>query len=71
MQELNNEKELDYRTTFEQILSGEYKRIHVTGWDEAMQIEEKEPLLLLRIDQFQTYWDNKYFCTTTKDGKLP
>jgi len=69
--EIQHEKELDYRTTFERILSGRYEKIHVTGWDEVEEIQRKEPLLLIRYDQWQTYFDNKYHCTTTKDNKLP
>ena len=69
--EIQHEKELDYRTTFERILSGRFEKIHVTGWDEVEEIQRKEPLLLIRYDQWQTYFDNKYNCTTTKDNKLP
>ena len=69
--EIQHEKELDYRTTFERILSGRFEKIHVTGWDEVEEIQRKEPLLLIRYDQWQTYFDNKYHCTTTKDKKLP
>ncbi|MDC3343776.1 hypothetical protein OAW22_06040 [Pseudomonadales bacterium] len=69
--EIQHEKELDYRTTFERILSGRFEKIHVTGWDEVEEIQRKEPLLLIRYDQWQTYFDNKYHCTTTKDNKLP
>jgi hypothetical protein len=69
--EIQHEKELDYRTTFERILSGRFEKIHVTGWDEVEEIQRKEPLLLIRSDQWQTYFDNKYHCTTTKDNKLP
>jgi len=69
--EIQHEKELDYRTTFELILSGRFEKIHVTGWDEVEEIQRKEPLLLIRYDQWQTYFDNKYHCTTTKDNKLP
>ena len=68
--EIQHEKELDYRTTFERILSGRFEKIHVTGWDEVEEIQRKEPLLLIRYDQWQTYFDNKYHCTTTKDNKL-
>jgi len=69
--EIQHEKELDYRTTFERILSGRFEKIHVTGWDEVEEIQRKKPLLLIRYDQWQTYFDNKYHCTTTKDNKLP
>jgi len=69
--EIQHEKELDYRTTFERILSGRFEKIHVTGWDDVEEIQRKEPLLLIRYDQWQTYFDNKYHCTTTKDNKLP
>jgi hypothetical protein len=69
--EIQHEKELDYRTTFERILSGRFEKIHVTGWDEVEEIQRKEPLLLIRYDQWQTYFENKYHCTTTKDNKLP
>ena len=69
--EIQHEKELDYRNTFEQILSGRFEKIHVTGWDEVEEIQRKEPLLLIRYDQWQTYFENKYHCTTTKDNKLP
>ncbi len=69
--EIQHDKELDYRTTFERILSGRFEKIHVTGWDEVEEIQRKEPLLLIRYDQWQTYFDNKYHCTTTKDNKLP
>ena len=51
--EIQHEKELDYRTTFERILSGRFEKIHVTGWDEVEEIQRKEPLLLIRYDQWQ------------------
>ena len=44
--EIQHEKELDYRTTFERILSGRYEKIHVTGWDEVDEIEKKNPFAL-------------------------
>ena len=69
--EETEDKKLDTRTDLEDILSGRWTPIHVTGWDEAMELEAKEPLILLRIEDFQKYWDNKYFCTTTTDGLLP
>jgi hypothetical protein len=71
MQGTNNEKQLDNRTYLEQILSGKYEKIHVSGWDEAEAIEEKEPFRLVRYDQWQTYFNNKYHCTTTQDNRLP
>ena len=71
MQGTNNEKQLDNRASLEQILSGKYEKIHVSGWDEVDQIERQEPLRIIRYDQWQTYFDNKYHCTTTKDNKLP
>jgi len=69
--EIQHEKKLDNRTTLERILSGQYEKISVTGWDEVEEIQRKEPLLLIRYDQWQTYFGNKYHCTTTKDNKLP
>jgi len=69
--EIQHEKKLDNRTNLERILSGRYEKIHVTGWDEVDEIEKKEPLRLIRYDQWQKYFDNKYHCTTTQDKKLP
>ena len=70
-QEKNYEKELDNRTHINIILSGKCQKIHVTGWDEVEEIEKDEPIRFLKIDEWETYWENKYFCTTTRDGKLP
>ena len=70
-QEKIYEKELDYGTDYENILSGRCEKIYVTGWDEVEEIEKNEPLRFLRIDEWESYWENKYFCTTSWDGKLP
>ena len=40
-------------------------------WDEVEEIEKNEPLRFLRIDEWESYWENKYFCTTSWGGKLP
>jgi len=70
-QELHYEKELDNRTNIINILSGRCEKIHVSGWDEVEEIEKDEPIRFLTIDEWEIYWENKYFCTTTSNGKLP
>ena len=70
-QEINYEKELDNRTYINNIISGRCEKIYVSGWDEVEEIEKDEPLRFLRIDEWESYWENKYFCTSTWDGKLP
>jgi hypothetical protein len=71
MEQKNYEKELDNRTNTINILSGRCKRIHVSGWDEVEEIEKDEPIRFLKIEEWESYWNNKYFCTTTANGKLP
>ena len=71
MEQIKYEKELDNRTNTIDILSGRCKKIYVSGWDEVEEIEKDEPIRFLRIDEWESYWNNKYFCTTTTDGKLP
>ena len=70
-QEKNYEKELDYRTNTVNILSGRCEKIYVTGWDEVEEIEKDEPIRFLRWDEWEKYYENRYFCTTTRNGKLP
>ena len=70
-QELHYEKELDNRTNIINILSGRCEKIHVSGWDEVEEIEKDEPIRFLTIDEWEIYWENKYFCITTSNGKLP
>ena len=70
-QELHYEKELDNRTNIINILSGKCEKIHVSGWDEVEEIEKDEPIRFLTIDEWEIYWENKYFCITTSNGKLP
>ena len=74
----NNEKTaelepMDSRTYLEEILSGKYAKINVTGWDEVEELNKQKdaPLFLMRIDEWCEYHDKRYFCTTTTDGKLP
>jgi len=74
MEQIKYEKELDNRTNTIDILSGRCKKIYVSGWDEVNEIEKDRPLKFYRYDELEKleeYYDNKYFCTTTEDGKLP
>ncbi len=70
-QEKKYEKELDYRTNTINIISGRCEKIHVTGWDEVEEIEKDEPIRFLKWDEWEKYYENRYFCTTTRNGKLP
>ncbi len=70
-QEKNYEKELGYRTNTVNILSGRCEKIYVTGWDEVEEIEKDEPIRFLKWDEWEKYYENRYFCTTTRNGKLP
>jgi hypothetical protein len=73
-QEKIYEKELDYGTDYENIISGRCEKIHVSGWDEVNEIEKDRPFKFYRYDELEKleeYYDNKYFCTTTEDGQLP
>ena len=70
-QEKKYEKELGYRTNTINIISGRCEKIHVTGWDEVEEIEKDEPIRFLKWDEWEKYYENRYFCTTTRNGKLP
>ena len=64
--------ELDNKPSLEEILQGQCRRIHVTGWDEANQwLESEEKIYFIRFEDLETYWNNRFFCTTTEDGFLP
>jgi len=61
-----------HEPTKEQILRGECERIHVTGWDEAEKyLETQKDFHFLSYDEWETYWNNRFYCTTTEDGFLP
>ena len=67
-------EELDNSTPFEDDIQSGCKKIYVSGWDEVNEIEKDRPFKFYRFDELEKleeYYDNKYFCTTTEDGKLP
>ena len=64
--------ELDNEPTKEQILRGECERIHVTGWDEAEEyLETQKDFHFLSYEEWEPYWNNRFYCTTTEDTLLP
>jgi len=66
------QNELDNETSLKDILRGECQRIHVTGWDEANEwLEKEESIYFIKFEDYETYWQNRFYCSTTKDGFLP
>ena len=64
--------ELDNSPPLEDILQGKCRRIHVTGWDEANEwLEKEEKIYFIKYDDYETYWQNRFYCSTTEDGFLP
>jgi hypothetical protein len=64
--------ELDHKTSLKNILQGKCQRIHVTGWDEANEWLEKEGSIhFIQFEDYETYWQNRFYCSTTEDGFLP
>ena len=64
MNNLNMEKKnekLDSRTYLEKVLQGRTSKIRVESWEEAEKIERQEDhFFLLTMEQWETYWMNKY-----------
>ena len=55
------EKELDSRSYLENILQGNTSKIRVESWAEAERIERQEDhFFCLTLEQWETYWMNKY-----------
>ena len=64
--------ELDYEPTKQEVLRGECERIPVSGWDEVDKyLEVQKSFYFLSYSEWETFWNNRFFCTTTEDGFLP
>jgi len=56
-----NYEELDSRTYLENILQGNTSKIRVESWEEAEKVERQENhFFCLTLEQWETYWMNKY-----------
>ena len=64
-----NYEELDSRSYLKNILQGNTSKIRVESWEEAEKIERQENhFFCLTLEQWETYWMNKYENTNDLEG---